>query len=1036
MSLTLIANSGIQFYSFQITIDPNVRKIKPMGFYESLNDEYVMSFGRAYLIPNESIWVKKEDLVEQDYLEKNNKLKKEINANTLTSLDTETECYSIKNISKGLDKYVGEWIPIPYFKKDKKGPTSWVRMLIKELRSDNKTQKKYDITLAFDTNIAQESASYFTPKYSDIESFNGDNSFMLCDNEDFIFSFCSNKDNGEWVDKYLEKLYYPIGKIPKQFPLSKHLGTYTYLIKYLAVSGYFPEVVMYSDNSIGIEVDLVLDIGNSHTCGLLFESPRDGAYFKFDKVRKLQVRDLSLTRKDITTDSSKAYDSPLDMRLGFHKETFGDFALQTGFYRHAFQWPSLIRLGKESKRLINQGNLDTQEEKASTSSSPKRYLWDDKPTIVPWKFIFPEKNKSSQEQINFKGLINQFSEDGSYAKNAIGSAIFAKYSRRSLMTFVFIELYLHALTQINSHLFRTYNGTPKEPRRLRRIIITCPTSIVQAEQIILRQCAEDAAKAITNFYGQYYDIKRPNNIIEFQIIPHPTELAKSVDDMAPRKHWVYDEATCCQLVYIYSEISERYLKNTQLFFELYGKDRGLPIHGDQYGKESVRIGSIDIGAGTTDLMICSYQYTKEQSGAVVHPYPLFWDSFNFAGDDIVKSIIQQIIIEVTNEKNYTEGSTGVIESHAKKCGCANVTDKLLNFFDTNKTSQSAQQRVYRKNFIVQIAKPIAIKYLEHAASNQPDKVITFEDLFDTVPNEELINTFNDIMNEGLSETVFKFQDIKWTLSREKVNEIVEAKFGALLKQLAILLSAHDCDIVLLAGTPTTLSIFRKLMIRNYPVSPNRIITLNNYRVGRWYPFSDEVGYFNDPKTLVSVGALISYMGANNKLERFRLNDQYLLERLDSTCDYVGALNNDKLDIDQLYLDKEVQNFRVTIDSLPIAIGYKQIQSPQYLGRPIYSLEFATEEILSYVKKKHPDLEEQNLKGEVQRFKESLETRRPFYVTLSRDYIENKEHIIIDEIEDYEGNNISSKYLKLSLKTLAEDSHWLDQGIFRLNRKTN
>ena len=71
-----------------------------------------------------------------------------------------------------------------------------------------------------------------------------------------------------------------------------------------------------------------------------------------------------------------------------------------------------------------------------------------------------------------------------------------------------------------------------------------------------------------------------------------------------------------------------------------------------------------------------------------------------------------------------------------------------------------------------------------------------------------------------------------------------------------------------------------LFIKYHPVSPNRIINLNKYWIGRWYPFSDNNGFIEDPKTVVTVGSLISLMaGTLFKLDKFRINNTLLKTKL-------------------------------------------------------------------------------------------------------------------------------------------------------------
>ena len=60
---------------------------------------------------------------------------------------------------------------------------------------------------------------------------------------------------------------------------------------------------------------------------------------------------------------------------------------------------------------------------------------------------------------------------------------------------------------------------------------------------------------------------------------------------------------------------------------------------------------------------------------------------------------------------------------------------------------------------------------------------------------------------------------------------------------------------------------------------------------------------------------------------------------------------------------------------------------------------------------------------------------PLKITLSRDLDESKEQLVIESVEDNEGNDKSSKYFKLNYQTLDnENGYWLDTCEFILNAR--
>ncbi|MFD2855225.1 virulence factor SrfB [Seohaeicola zhoushanensis] len=138
----------------------------------------------------------------------------------------------------------------------------------------------------------------------------------------------------------------------------------------------FANTVSSREGVTPVEVELVLDVGNSRTCGILIE--RFPGEMKLDLARSfpLEVRDLS--RPEFS------YSGLFESRVEFSEHRMGDerFASRSG-RRNAFLWPSIVRVGPEALRLVA-GEEGT--ETASGLSSPKRYLWDDAAVQQDWRF--------------------------------------------------------------------------------------------------------------------------------------------------------------------------------------------------------------------------------------------------------------------------------------------------------------------------------------------------------------------------------------------------------------------------------------------------------------------------------------------------------------------------------------------------------------------------------------------------------------------------------------------------------------------------
>jgi len=519
---------------------------------------------------------------------------------------------------------------------------------------------------------------------------------------------------------------------------------------------------------------------------------------------------------------------------------------------------------------------------------------------------------------------------------------------------------------------------------------------------------------------------------DLEIIPSPRDLGKKLSQIDNRKDWIYDEATCCQMVFLFGEVSKRYLNNAEMFFNLYGKKRADVIDSST---KSLTIGTLDMGGGTTDLMICAYQYAPEQSNAIITPIPLFWESYNLAGDDLLKEIVHQIVLAGKESPTGEDiGCAGVIENAARRAGVANVAEKMQNFFGLNANPQTYLKRIYRKNFVVQVAVPIALHYLKHTIDGEKDEItLTFNDLFpDTKPNAELIKQFNNHF------APLVFENIEWKLSKRMVNKIIDTTLDPMLKQLSTLMSAYGCDFVLLAGKPTTIPKIREMFVKYYPTSPDRIITLKDYRVGRWYPFANDVGEFEDPKTIVSVGALVALMGGKlDKLRGFRLNTEYLKRNLISTSEYIGQLNTFTLNIDYVAISPDENVGEIELHSLPLVLGYKQLPNDSCIGRAIYNLDLNEDTIKERKLEEEPNLmnDPLALQNAINAEKTKFRSKMPLTVNLRRQYNDSREHLTVETVKDKSNNPVSKSLLKLNIMTLSDErGYWLDNGEFVLNIK--
>lgn len=817
------------------------------------------------------------------------------------------------------------------------------------------------------------------------------------------------------MDKYLLKHFHNLENINDfrgQKPKLDYLAQFIYLIKYIQQLNILPKITLYSNKNVAYgNVDLVVDIGNSRTCAVLFDNS------DFTKTSPLTLQDF--TTPVLDNELNKCSDS-FDMRLAFREADFGgNFGLENS---QQFVYPSMIRLGKEANKLVHKSvNMNTGAEKTSTFSSPKRFLWDTKPQKQEWEFIQFDGERA--KPIYIKGISEQLNSDGSLNTEGNGGIVM-HYSRKELMTFAFLEILAQAKMQINSYEQRRHWGNESLPRRINRIIVTCPTAMSRVEQIALRKCAEDAAIMMDRFFNDTYlsKIDEKQARADIKVIPSAKKLLASDKPT----EWIYDEATAAQFVFLYAEIRERYLNNVKDYFDFYGKLRKNLGYNN---KNTLTIGSVDIGAGTTDVMIATYKYDDTANQCNLTPIPLFWESFYKAGDDLLKELIHQLIVE---------GKYSPIE---KKMRSLNILPDLIieknnDFFGGN-TGMSFRNKQLRADFNLQVSVPIASYYLELINQNNLEsKILSFSEIFDAnLPTQNVLSHFKQHFG-------FELESLQWQFERKVISAIIEKTFDSLIGKISTLFSYYDCDIVLLSGRPTSLKPLTDLFLKYYAISPNRLKSMNDYRVGRWYPqdkrykFIDGNGKFTNPKSIITTGAMIGHLAEHGGLNGFTLNLQFLKEKLLPKTNFFGKLN-EQFEFYETIISPDNNSATIEVNTLPLRIGVRQLDISSYPSRPFYIFDFDEFKLEDRIKGR---LENENDRNAVQtgidNEKIKILQSLPLKITIVRDINEDIELLRLAEVLDRDGNSINSKFFTLQVQSMSEvENFWLDSGIFSLNINT-
>lgn len=1022
--ISLIANTGIQFVTRRIRIKyDSCRLLFHEWFDEDASEvELAYKLELAYYLGQNRKIVRLRDLeecrfvdtvtgtleVEENVILSNPNVKPIHSGEVATCTDTFYMSPSEKN-SK-LESLFNQWLPMPCFELDsmgelKLGPYNWCRC---KLIPYEKNQEFIEATvlLAFDTHALYWNSSEHkkVPHYSECPIFESSSDmtkeFRFCNQPSKTLDFCSGKNS--WVKHVIMHIVHGVDALgsirinenrrEKRFSF---LASYIWLMDYLSKNGDLPKIQLIRDRGVeNVPVEMIIDIGNSRTAAILYEGD-------FSKVKPLALQNFTIPINE--HGELNRTEESFDMRVAFQKVNFGE---NLGGSMQ-FVWPSMVRLGSEAQQLTYKTvDMAEGDEIYSTYSSPKRYLWDSKAREKEWRCVRTDAGGKNEVPI-IEGISNFFNDNGELDLNECGYGY--HYSRKALMTLAFMEILAQTNVQINSYDYRSFKDKKSKPRYLDKVIITCPTGMSKKEQRSLHNCLKDALYVLEKFYRNNDDSYVASQV---KIIP---DLDKESTD---NPVWMYDEATCSQFVYLYGLLTETYKNCSKEFFEVYGHTMR-----EEEGKEreGLVIGSLDIGAGTSDIMICQYEY-NEKNPSQVKPIPLFWDSFDFAGDDMLKELISNVLIQ---------GSDGILEKVLLQSGetVSSINSKFFSFFGLNQTDHSFRDKNLRRDFNLQVLVPLMYEFLRLLENGEGERDVTYNDVFGKVPpSQPVVDRFKEVFGMDLSSIVWKYD-------KSVVSRHIARSMDSFLETIAYIMYAYGCDIILLSGRPTSLEPIKDTFLKYSLIEPDRLIRLNSYRVGDWYPFMDKSKRcINNSKSVVPVGAMIGYLASSTgAYNGFSIDISELAARLLPTTDYF-VVNDAKKH--ECFLKPKSQSGQIVVNGFPIYIGSKQHDLAIYPIRPFYVLEKNIDGVKAELKRtyKNKKLTDKDLQYLVaEHFDDNLRNS-PLTFTIERvDNSENKEELHIVSVVDDNRMDLPVSDFLLSIQSLNDpDCYWLDSGVFDIN----
>ena len=709
-----------------------------------------------------------------------------------------------------------------------------------------------------------------------------------------------------------------------------------------------------------VPVSLVLDFGNSRSTGVLIEAREKGLF-----AIPLEMRASSnpFSTNDETFDSRVTFlPSPFDRSV--YPVAAGD----------SFALPSIVKMGREALDRA----LETPHRYSCTLSGPKRYLWESRLADERWHFavpIDPSGGGPGEHKPIFGRLLKYIVEDqGGLALREDGPSAPAdgRYAMRTMMLFAMVEIVSQAYAQINGDKYRQFQGKEGNPRVLSHVAVTYPSAMRGEEKQVYEALVRNAI-SLTSYMLNIPRERQPN--FNAQLGTYEPFL-------------FVDEALAAQMVFVYQSVAHDFAGSFEELVAVYGRK-------DQGGAgETLRVASIDVGGGTSDVMIAEYTDKQPGTGTSLGITKLFQDGVSVAGDEVCRAIVEDIVMAQILTQLPTPSSRA----------------KLAHLFGEGDGGHGATWRTLRAKLVPYFWLPLARCYWSLAegfepADHSPDKLYRPQEVFALFAQFAWSAAVVQEADKFLASVVPEFpglSNVFLRLDRVAVDQAAMSVLREPLRRYADIIAQFDVDLLVLAGRTSALKCVKDIFVSEMAVSPARIKTMSNYAVGEWYPSKwQDGGKIRDPKSTVTAGAAVLHLASKNRLPGFVLDH---ITEAPHTPIY-GLYQDTEPHIarqNELFKDgKTSPSFMYTSGMI---VGFRNVDSEEMDGSPLFEVRPATDAVNAAL----------------------LEDRVSLKFSLG-----DKGEIGIAEVTSQrQVYSFGPDDFVLALKTITTDRYWLDSGVLK------
>jgi hypothetical protein len=702
---------------------------------------------------------------------------------------------------EALAHFAGRWVPLPYFRfigRDEQqrprydaGPANWVRAWI-----GTPAASRSNVTLAFDTALARQSrldaAPYLAPNTEDA-TFGS--TFICVERVDDLGGFVGEQWLADWLADPATKEAAADSK-GVEFR-HKTTALYLTLLRLLVSSGVLPEARFVDTIQRRFplrtsSVDLVLDLGHTETTALLVDvtsshEQTDGY------AEQLRVRDLAFPEI--------VYEGAFPTAAEFTAAPYGDAMLSRDSGRHdAFNWPSLVRIGHEARRLSMRNN---GTEGVTGLSNLQSFLMDDVPSPGLWRQSTDNAEDAAQGPMVSGLTLLHVGENGALLGTDVINgggmlsgrthpAIRPRFSRASMIGFFTVELVLHAMAQLNSAL-PTDDGTgEKQLRELQQVVVLAPPAMSAREREALRSRVHAGIVLAWRGLGWEQAVGAPKR---------PTVTLGLGGDVG------------AQLAFLHDEVTHKYQGRFRDLLQVYRR-------GDANGSETLRVASTDFSARATSLTIVDYSLVGDPFGSDTWEPSIKVSERVPVGTDVAaQAMIWSMILPA-------------IERHLEAAGLRPAIHFLEEITGRSMSSLLVEDPYFTRRLNRKVLWAAAHGLCELHAN----AALSASDGNRCVKLGTLVALGGGRL-DGLAEIFdaaalqagardFQLAATEIPLKRNSIADLIVRAMNATAEQICGVVATHNCDVLLLGGEGARMPAVQGAMLAQGPVAANRMIDLH------------------------------------------------------------------------------------------------------------------------------------------------------------------------------------------------------------------